>query len=259
MHHGESDPLLPVDAPMQPDRLSIVIPALNEAERIAATVQAVFEFAARVNRSIELILVDDGSTDGTLDLALDRQLKHSGKHILKWFRHPFNRGKGAAIRTGLAAASGDPILLCDADLSTPLDQLDRLEPALADGCDVVIASRDLPDSRLDPPQPLHRRLLAWTLRSLRRSILLPEICDTQCGFKLITRRAVNAILPHLTLDGWLYDCELLALARQRGFRIREVAVTWRDRRDSRVRPLRDLIPTLRELLILRRRFRARQK
>lgn len=256
------DPVIEIGRLAHSSLLSIVLPAWNETAQIAATIRILAAHAAQLRRQTEIVLVDDGSVDGTLDAA--RRAVEAAEYppqylTAKFLRHETNRGKGAAIRTGLAAAAGDPILLCDADLSTPIGELARLEAALAGGADVVIASRDRPESRLDPPQPLPRRLLAWTFRSLRRTILLPEIRDTQCGFKLLSRRAVNAILPELTLDGWLYDCELLALARDKGFAIHEIGVTWQNRHDSRVRLLAHLLPTLRELLALRRRFRTRRK
>ena len=119
---------------------------------------------------------------------------------------------------------------------------------------MAIGSRDLPDARLDPPQPVARRLMAWGFRTLRRLLLLPELWDTQCGFKLFSRPAARSIFTRLTIDGWLFDCEALGLAQRLGYRIKEVGVVWRNRPHSRVRPLREALGALPTLLHIRRRL-----
>ena len=135
-------------------------------------------------------------------------------------------------------ATGTICLLCDADLSTPIEEFDRLRPLLATA-QIVIASRDMPDSILSPPQPWRRRLLAKSLRAVRRLLLLRGLRDTQCGFKLFTRDAARAIFPRCHIRGFAFDVEALAIAEQLAYTIIEAGVTWRDDRDSRVRPLRD--------------------
>ncbi|MBI5863305.1 MAG: glycosyltransferase family 2 protein [Planctomycetes bacterium] len=246
--------------------LSIVIPAYDEAEAIGVTLRTIADHFADRGRRVELIVVDDGSSDGTADAvraacgaaAGGGRFAVSDSVSLRVLRSP-HLGKGGAVRLGGLAAGGECVLICDADLSTPIDELGKLERWLATGFDVVIGSRDMPDSQLSPPQPLRRRLLAWAFRALRRRIALPEIHDTQCGFKLLTRRAAQAVFAAQKLDGWLFDCEILMLAQQSGMRIKEVGVRWHDRADSRVRPLRDAWPVLRDLLKLRRLARRRRQ
>lgn len=244
--------------------LSVIVPAYNEARRIAPTLRSIGEHLERRTSESEILVVDDGSTDDTIRIvesfvggapqggdapprrALVRLVSGHGHH-----------GKGHAVRRGMLAAFGDLRLMCDADLSVPIEEVDKLLPWIERGFGVVIGSRDMPDARLDPPQPLGRRLLAWTFRAARRRLLLPEVHDTQVGFKLFTSRAAVEVFSRATIDGWAFDVEALAIADARGLRIREVGVTWRDDRDSRVRPLRDGPAALRDLLAIRRRLKAR--
>jgi len=253
---------------------SIVIPAYNEAARIRSTLETIRDYAARTHRPLEVIVVDDGSTDTTADIV--RQFlpadaagrtpsgsegplpRPEGRstcpvHLLVNDR---NRGKGFAVRRGMLEARGDFILMCDADLSAPIDELEKLRPWIERGCDIVIGSRDLPDSVLDPPQPLARRLMAWTFRAIRRRLLLPHIRDTQCGFKLFRCDAARETFSRATEDGWLFDCEALALAERLGYRIQEVGLRWRDMPGSRVHPLREALRALPTLLRIRRRIRS---
>jgi dolichyl-phosphate beta-glucosyltransferase len=250
--------------------LSIVIPAYNEAARIEASLERVREYLLAARRAAEVVVVDDGSTDATRAIVEN----FAGRFRVDSTEAPSaappagcaplsvcvlggagRHGKGYAVRAGMLAAQGDPRLLCDADLSAPIEELERLLPWIDAGYDVVIGSRDMPDSRLDPPQPLGRRILARGFRWLRRRLLLPELRDTQAGFKLFRAAAAEAIFQRLTLDGWLFDCEALSVAQQLGFRVREVGIRWGASRPSRVRPLRELAPVLRDLLRLSRHAR----
>jgi dolichyl-phosphate beta-glucosyltransferase len=136
-------------------------------------------------------------------------------------------------------ATGEAVLMSDADLSTPIQEVEKLLPWLVQGFDVVIASRDMPDSVLDPPQPWRRRTLAKVFRALRQRLMLPDIRDTQCGFKLFRRAAAQRVFSQETEPGWAFDCEVLGLARLMGCRIKEVGVLWRNDPDTRVRTIPD--------------------
>ncbi len=236
---------------MTPLYLSIVIPAYNEAGRLGRTLERIRQYASKAAQSYEVVVVDDGSRDGTADLV--RALTDPRPLTLRLLVNPANRGKGYSVREGVLAASGDPILMSDADLSTPIEELEKLQPWLSRGYDVVIGSRDLPDSRLDPPQRWMRRLMARAFRTIRRRLLLPQILDTQCGFKLFTRSAARDLFSRLTVSGWLFDCEVLALAQRLGYRTKEVGVVWQHHPDSRVRPLREAISAVPVLMCIRRR------
>jgi dolichyl-phosphate beta-glucosyltransferase len=233
--------------------LSIVIPAYNEARRLGPTLARLGAFLQSAERGVEVLVVDDGSRDATAEVA--RRAADAAGLPLRLVRREQNRGKGASVREGMLAARGARRLMCDADLSTPIEELARLEAALETGADIAIGSRDLPASRLEPPQPPARRLAAWIFRALRRRLLLADLRDTQCGFKLFTAAAAADLFARVTVDGWLFDCEVLALARQRGYRIREVGVLWRNDRDTRVWPPAVLVTAVPTLLAIRHRTR----
>lgn len=230
--------------------LSVIVPAFNEGKRIEETLQQLQAWAAKRGDAIEIIVVDDGSTDETAAIAGARVVAETerGATIVSVIRSRPNRGKGHALRVGTARARGTWVLLCDADLSTPIEEFERLAGAAReDGAAIVIASRDLPGSRLEPAQAWHRRLLAGLFRTLRRALILRNIRDTQCGFKLLRGDVARELFAQTKLDGWLIDCELLRLAELRGERIVEVPVRWRNDPRSHVRPLLHLPRTLREL------------
>lgn len=232
--------------------LSIVIPAYQEQQRLGPTLRAIRAWAARTGRSCQVVVVDDGSRDQTAALVRDGDWRPLDLLLLV---NETNRGKGFAVRRGMLAAGGEVLLQCDADLSTPIEEFDRLAPMLEAGADIVLGSRDLPDSRLDPPQPRLRRVLAAAFRWLRRQLMLPHIRDTQCGFKLYRRAAAQAVFSRLCEDGWLFDCEALGLAERLGLRMREAGVHWQNHPASRVKPLREALRALPALLRIRARVR----
>jgi len=235
----------------EPTGLSVVIPAYNEAGCIARTLERIREYAARGARRCEVIVVDDGSRDGTCDIVRRFAAEPLDLRLLV---NPANRGKGHAVREGMLAATAELVLMCDADLSTPIEELEKLLPYLERGYDVVIGSRDMPESVLDPPQPLLRRWLAWRFRAIRRRLLLRELRDTQCGFKLFRRDAAREVFSRQTTTGWLFDCEVLGLAERLGYRIKEVGVIWRNNPDSRVKPVREALLAVPTLFTIRRRL-----
>ncbi len=206
-------------------RLSIVIPAYDEAARLGPTLARVAAFFAGEAAAIEVIVVDDGSRDATVAIA-----EAAGVRVV---RHAANRGKGAAVRTGVVAARGARILVCDADLATPIEAVTQLEAALDAGADVAIGSRHVADARIEVAQPWHRRVLGAGFRVLVRRGLGIAARDTMCGFKLFTRDAARELFARARVDRWAFDVELLYLARDR-FRVVEVPVAWRHVEGSRV-------------------------
>ncbi len=241
---------------MTPDdiqSLSVVIPAFNEAARLPRTLGAIdryfSSFSAR--SPVEVIVVDDGSTDET---AVCSEAFPAVSTMIRTLRHPVNRGKGAAVRTGFEASNGDRVLLSDADLSAPIDALPRLvERGGPDS--IVIGSRAVDRRLLDPPQPLYRDLMGRTFNLMVRALLLPGIFDTQCGFKLFPGPVARNLARVQTIDGFAFDVELLAVARAWRLEIVEVGVPWGHVEASRVLPVRHSFEMFRDLLRLFRRVR----
>jgi dolichyl-phosphate beta-glucosyltransferase len=232
--------------------LSVVIPAYNEARRLGPTLDRIAAYLAGRGVDHEIVVVDDGSTDGTAELVAAHPAPG-----LRLVRQPENRGKGAALRAGVAAAGGARVLLTDADLSTPIADLERLEPRLAAGADLVLGSRAARGARIDRHQPFYRELMGKTFNKIIRLLGVRGVADTQCGFKLLSGAAARDLFPRLTIDGFAWDVELVWLARRRGFRVEEVGVSWADSADSRVHPVRDSARMLRDVVRMRLRHRRR--
>lgn len=229
--------------------LSVIIPAYNEEKRLAPTIMAVESFLAAMGREWELLVVDDGSRDGTIAVAERTFADPTRSRVI---RSPRNAGKGAAVRRGMLAATGRYRLFADADNSTPIEQVLKLLRAMRRrGVDVAIASRALRESQLEVRQPLHREMMGRVFNKVVQLVALPGIVDTQCGFKLFSARAADAIFPHQKLDGFSFDVEILMRARRAGFEIVEVPVRWIDHASSRVSPLRDSWRVLRDTVWLR--------
>jgi len=228
--------------------LSVVIPAYNEERRLPLTLAIVVAHLRECGRPFEVVVADDGSVDRTAELAAE-----AGPEV-RTLRLP-HRGKGAAVRAGALAARGDLVLITDADLSTPIVELDRLVAAL-DRCEVAIGSRHVAGSNVSVRQRFDRRLMGRAFNLLVRALLLPDLRDTQCGVKLFRCDVAAIVFERCRADGFAFDVEVLSLASRFGYRVAEVPVEWRNSPDSRVRPLLDVPRMFWELLAIRRRCRA---
>jgi dolichyl-phosphate beta-glucosyltransferase len=228
--------------------LSIVIPAYNEEQRLPSTLARIQQYLAEKPWRFELLVVDDGSTDGTQSVVAAAA---SGNAAIRYVGYTPNHGKGHAVRYGMTRAEGERLLLCDADLSTPIEEIEKLWSRLDDGADIAIGSRALPDSNLAVHQPVLRELIGRTFNLVVRLMAVPGLADTQCGFKLFRRESASRLFPILTIDGWCFDVEALYLARRFGYRIDEVPVTWINSPSTKVNVLRDLRRTLTELFRIR--------
>jgi dolichyl-phosphate beta-glucosyltransferase len=178
-----------------------------------------------------MVLVDDGSADGTRSIMDAAAAKNSAIRVEVL---PHNRGKGRALAVGVAVARGAEILVTDADLSTPIEELDGLQAALAAGAGVAIASRAIRGSRVEVSQPFYRVLMGKAFNLLVQAVLLPGIWDTQCGFKLFRADIAHDIFAELSTDGFGYDPEVLYRARRKGVKIVEVPVVWRNSAPTKV-------------------------
>jgi len=232
------------------DVASLIIPAYNERNRIESCLRSVAEWvrARPGGWEWEVILVDDGSTDGTQAAA--RRLAEQLGLPLQILRHEKNRGKGCALRSGVLASSGDPVLVSDVDLSTPLTEWLKLAERLPTH-PVAIGSRALEEDLVRRRQPFYRRLLGKGGNLLVRLLAVPGIRDTQCGFKLFRGEVARDLFRRARINGFAYDMEILYLARLRGLAIAEVPVLWFNSPDSRVSVVHDALPTLWDLLRLR--------
>ena len=230
--------------------LSIVIPCFNEEQRLPRTIEQIERHLDTRNTPYELILVDDGSADGTrliMDAAAER---HGGVRVEAL---PHNRGKGRALAVGVQAANGDEVLITDADLSTPIEELDKLQAALGNGAGVAIGSRALRASRVEVSQPIYRVVMGKVFNLIVQAVLLPGIWDTQCGFKLFRADVAHSVFGSLVTDGFGFDPEVLYRARMQGVTIAEVPVVWRNSAPTTVSPVRSSIDMLKHVVRLRLR------
>ncbi len=230
-------------ASLTPD-LSVVIPVYDEAERIVPTIASIVGHLAGSDLEFEIVVSDDGSTDGTPDLVRGLGLRN-----VVVLDPGVNRGKGAAVRAGVLAAGGRLILFTDADLSTPIEELDTMIEAAREA-DVVIGSRAAKGAEEAEKGPV-RRLLSWGARLLARTGLGLDVTDTQCGFKLFRRDAARALFAAQRIDGFSFDAELLFLAARLGLRVEEVPVHWVDAPGSTVPAVRAAIAFVGDVIRIR--------
>lgn len=228
--------------------LSVVIPAYNEEERLADTLPLLLNALERGFASFELILVDDGSTDGTNRLAKSVASQNSRVRLITLER---NRGKGFAVRQGMLVAAGEYVLFSDADLSTPIREVHKLMASLGSGHDVAIGSRARPETEILQYQPFYRLGMGKIFNFLVRLVVMGGIADTQCGFKCFRRETARRIFSRCVIDGFSFDVEALFVARKLGYRIGEVGVLWRNHPSSRVHPIVHSLEMMLDLLRIR--------
>lgn len=226
--------------------LSIVIPAHNEQERLGPSLTKIFAFLAGQSYSAEVLVVENGSGDRTLAIANQAAQVYPRLRVI----HTDRRGKGLAVRRGMLEAVGRYRFLCDADLSMPIEHVNRFLPPQLQDVEVAIASRQGPGAVVYG-QPAHRRLIGRWFNRLVRLLLLPGLDDTQCGFKCFSAAAAEFIFSRQVVDGMAFDAEALYIARRRGWPIAEVPIPWYFDPDSRVRLFGDSLAMLIDLLAIR--------
>jgi dolichyl-phosphate beta-glucosyltransferase len=213
--------------------LSVIIPAYNEQDRLPKTLEAINAYLKQQPYSYEIIVVNDGSKDRTSQVVLD-----SISHInhLRLIDNHENHGKGYVVRQGMLQAKGETRVFTDADNSTSIDHLEKMLPEFANGFDVVIGSRDVEGAKMEPAQPLFRRLLGEIFNLIVQIVVgLWGIWDTQCGFKGFTKEVVEKVFPKCKINRFAFDPEILILAKREGFKIKEVPVFWKNDARSTVK------------------------
>ena len=230
--------------------LSIIIPAHNEAHRLPGTLDQIFSYLAKQTYSAEVLVVENGSQDGTLEIARDFARRHPQMRVL----HEEARGKGLAVQAGMLAAEGAYRFMCDADLSMPISELNRFFPPALEDFDIAIASREVPGA-VRYNEPHYRHIIGRGYNALIRLFALPGLQDTQCGFKCLRGAVADIIFRRLTLKGMSFDVEMLFIARQRGYKIVELPIPWHFNPDSRVRLVQDSLRMGLDLLAIRRNAR----
>ncbi len=225
--------------------LSIVIPAYNEEKRIGETFSKITDFLNKNRIQNEIILVDDGSTDKTIDIV------KKFKGDIRILRNRINSGKGYSVRRGIENAKYNLVIFTDADLSTPIEELSLMFKEIKNGNDIVIASRSLPESVIVVKQPFYRQILGRAFPFFVRLLLIPRLKDTQCGFKLFKTNVAKRLVKFQTVCRFSFDVELLYLAKRLGYRIKEVPVTWVDKKGSKGNPFKDAFIMFGDLIRIR--------
>ena len=235
----------------QAPQISVIVPAYNEAKRLGTTLESISQYFSMRGTAVEIIVVDDGSTDRTAELAVEFS-KNAPE--VKLISYPHNRGKGYAVKFGMANARGTLLLFDDADGATPIAEIARLEAAIDAGAAVAIGSRAKHSDETAVKALWYRKLIGRTFNLIVNTLIVPDISDTQCGFKLFTRAAADRIFPRQTSERFSFDVELLFLARKGGFAIAEVPVNWHNVPGSKVNLAVDSMAMLLDIFRFRWRY-----
>ena len=233
-----------------PPLLSIIIPALNEEDRLPESLTKVVGFLEDQAYPAEVLVVDNGSTDRTAAIGQEFAARHSNLRLLQ---DP-HRGKGLAVRRGLLAAQGEYRFICDADLSMPIEEVNRFLPPALEGYDIAIASRETPGA-VRYGEPAYRHWIGRVFNQAVKLLAVPGFEDTQCGFKCFRAQAGEDLFRVQRLDGWTFDVEVLFIALRRGYRVVEVPIPWYYNPGSRIRPVRDAFGMLADLFRIRANWR----
>ncbi len=223
-------------------KLSIIIPAYNEEKRLPPTLKKIDRYLKEKKILAEIIVINDGSTDNT-----EKIIKSINIMGLNVYSHYPNRGKGYAVKRGLEYSRGEKILITDADLSTPIEEYEKLNMELDKGYDFVIGSRGLTTSEILKPQKWYRQNMGKIFNLFVRTLLKIDFYDTQCGFKLIKGDVGRKIGKYMKIEGFAFDVELIIIARELGYKIKEIPVKWINDEDSKVHIIRDSTSMLIEL------------
>ncbi|MFC1976480.1 dolichyl-phosphate beta-glucosyltransferase [Chloroflexota bacterium] len=230
--------------------LTIVIPAYNEESRLPRSLSEVTEFAQSQAYEVEVLVVDDGSTDGTPDVVEEFAAKYP---CIRLVRVPHS-GKGHAVKTGMLQAKGEYAFLCDADLAMPITELPKFLPPRQNGYHVAIGSREIKGAvRYD--EPSYRHLMGRVFNGVVKVLAVPGFEDTQCGFKCFHRSVVQDLFSHQTIDGFGFDVEVLYIAQKRGYQIIEVPIHWYYQTESKVDPVKDTLRMFQDIIKVRQNDR----
>jgi len=213
--------------------LSIIIPAYNEEKRLPKTLSKIDKYLSKQRYDYEIVVVSDGSKDRTAEVVRKLESKINGLRVID---NKENHGKGYVVRQGLMESTGEYRLFTDADNSTSIDHVEKLLPYFKEGYAIVIGSRDVKGAVLDPPQSWNRVLVGNIFNLLVQFIVgLWGIWDTQCGFKILSAKAVKDIMPKCLIDKWAFDPEILKIGYKMGYKVKEVPVIWKNDPDSKVK------------------------
>jgi dolichyl-phosphate beta-glucosyltransferase len=225
--------------------ISVVIPAYNEEKRIGKTLRRVISYLNKRKDDYEIIVVDDCSKDRTVEVV--KFLKNKRLRVLK---NRCNLGKGGSVKHGMLSAKKKYVLFSDADLSTPIEEIEKFEK-LKDKYDILIGSRALKESDIKIKQPFYRILMGKTFNLIVNILVVWGVKDTQCGFKWFRKDVVKKIFPKQTFNGFSFDVELLFIAKKYGYSIKEIPVTWLNSPDSKVSAVKDSIKMFLDLVKIR--------
>lgn len=231
---------------MSPTFLSVIIPAYNEEKRLPDTLAQVSQFLRAQPYSFEVIIVENGSQDRTLEIAQSFARQQPEFRAI----HETRRGKGLAIQRGMLEARGDYLFMCDADLSMPIGEIKRFLPPQLENMDIAIASREAPGA-VRYNEPAYRHLGGRLINTMIRWFALPGLHDTQCGFKCFRAEVARELFTRQTLPGFSFDIEILFIARKLGYQILEIPVPWYYSAESKVHAIRDAIQMGMDILKIR--------
>jgi dolichyl-phosphate beta-glucosyltransferase len=230
--------------------LSIIIPAHNEENRLPRSLEQVFAFLAEQSYQAEVLVIENGSQDRTLEIAQGFTSRFKTLRVI----HEAGRGKGLAVRRGMLEAQGEYRFMCDADLSMPIEEVNKFLPPKLSGFDIAIGSREV-SGAVRYNEPFYRHFGGRFINYLIRVLILPQLQDTQCGFKCFRAEVAEDLFGRQLLNGWSFDVEVLYLAERAGYKIAEIPVNWYYRTESKVSALPDAMRMISDIFQMRTNMR----